>query len=122
MADTLTSDHIDQYLEYIEMPHQFRQIQKPEPNLVFLTALHIHHIAAFPYENLSLHYTKKVNISINALALHRKFLQNGRGGYCMETSIFFNHVLRALGFRAYLTGARIRLRKDGVPQGPYSGW
>lgn len=47
---------------------------------------------------------------------------NGRGGYCMENSIFFNHVLRGLGFRAYLAGARIRLREGGVPRGGFTGW
>ena len=49
-------------------------------------------------------------------------LANGRGGYCMENCIFFNHVLRALGFQVYMAGARIRLRVDGVPTGDYIGW
>lgn len=47
----------------------------------------------------------------------------GRGGYCMENCVFFNHILRACGFETYLTGARIRLRGlDGVPGGNYIGW
>ena len=40
----------------------------------------------------------------------------------MESCIFFNHVLRKLGFEAYTTGARIRLREGGVPVGDYIGW
>lgn len=40
----------------------------------------------------------------------------------METAVFYRHVLRALGFRVYTAGARIRYRKDGIPQGPYIGW
>ncbi|KAF2231461.1 cysteine proteinase [Viridothelium virens] len=40
----------------------------------------------------------------------------------MENSIFFNHVLKALGFNAYTAGARIRLRVNGIPQGDYIGW
>jgi len=40
----------------------------------------------------------------------------------MEVSIFYNHVLRALGFKAYLAGVRIRNRIIGVPSGPYRGW
>ncbi|OKL60870.1 hypothetical protein UA08_03361 [Talaromyces atroroseus] len=118
----LTTVQLDRYLEYIGLPQQFRRPEKPELNAEFLTALHIHHIAAFPYENLSLHYTKSVDISLDVQHLYQKFLRNGRGGYCMETSVLFNHILRGLGFRAYLTGARIRPRKDGIPQGPYSGW
>ncbi|KAH8703207.1 hypothetical protein BGW36DRAFT_368962 [Talaromyces proteolyticus] len=118
----LTADQIDRYLQYIDIPQRFRTDQKPALDTEFLTALHVHHIAAFPYENLSLHYTKTVDISLDVQDLYRKFLRNGRGGYCMESSVLFYHTLRALGFRAYLTGARIRFRKDGVPQGPYSGW
>jgi arylamine N-acetyltransferase len=41
----------------------------------------------------------------------------------METAILFNHMLRALGFPAYLVGARIRPRINNIPQGDvYSGW
>jgi hypothetical protein len=40
----------------------------------------------------------------------------------METSIFFNHVLRALGFTVYTAGVRIRPRVGGVPGGDYIGW
>lgn len=119
---TLTADQLDRYLEYTDVPAQFRRARTPQLDITFLTVLHVHHIAAFPYENLALHYTRSVDIKLDAQSLYRKFLHNGRGGYCMENSIFFNHVLRGLGFRAYLTGARIRLRKDGIPQGPFTGW
>jgi arylamine N-acetyltransferase len=121
-APTLTVDQLDRYLEYIDIPQQFRRAQNPHLDITFLTVLHVHHIAAFPYENLALHYTKSVDVKLDAQSLFRKFLRDGRGGYCMENSIFFNHVLRGLGFRAYLAGARIRLRKDGIPQGPFTGW
>ena len=40
----------------------------------------------------------------------------------MENSLFYNQILRGLGFRAYTVGVRIRHRTDGVPQGPYIGW
>lgn len=40
----------------------------------------------------------------------------------MENSIFYNHILRALGFNAYTAGVRIRPRVNGVPQGNYMGW
>ena len=44
------------------------------------------------------------------------------GGYCLENSIFFWHVLKGLFFDAYLAGARIRARPNGVPEGDYIGW
>ncbi|KKY14279.1 putative tpa: arylamine n-acetyltransferase 2 [Phaeomoniella chlamydospora] len=40
----------------------------------------------------------------------------------MENSIFFNHVLRGLGFQVYTAGAKIRHRVGGVPEGDYIGW
>ena len=40
----------------------------------------------------------------------------------MENCIFFRHILAALGFSVYTTGAKIRLRVNNVPQGPYIGW
>lgn len=39
----------------------------------------------------------------------------------MEVSVFYNHVLRALGFQVYMTGVRVRPRVDGVPKGDYMG-
>lgn len=40
----------------------------------------------------------------------------------MENSIFFNHVLKGLGFQVYTAGVRIRPRIGGVPGGDYIGW
>lgn len=40
----------------------------------------------------------------------------------MESAILFHHMLRALGFRVYMAGVRIRARDGGVPGGPYIGW
>lgn len=77
-----------------------------------------------PYENLSLHYSKKHEVSLEPQELFQKIVGNkrGRGGYCMENNVFFNHVLRALGFRVHLVGVKIRLRKGGVPGGNFTGW
>ncbi|KAM3529574.1 hypothetical protein MY4038_005366 [Beauveria bassiana] len=46
----------------------------------------------------------------------------GRGGYCMELSIFFHHMLRGLGFWVTMTGVRNRTRTDGIPSREYQGW
>lgn len=40
----------------------------------------------------------------------------------MELSIFFNHILLALGFTVYKAGVRVRPRVGGVPSGDYMGW
>ena len=77
-----------------------------------------------PYENLCLHYSPTHKIDLDPQVLFKKIVveARGRGGYCMENSILFNHVLRGLGFDVYTAGVRIRPRINGVPGGEYMGW
>lgn len=124
MASAYTTSQIAQYEKYVGLPLIFRLSEKPALTLEYLTALHVHQIAAAPYENLILHYSTEHAVSLDPQHLFDKIVSNarGRGGYCMENSIFFNHVLRALGFQVYTTGARNRTRVNGVPAGNYNGW
>jgi arylamine N-acetyltransferase len=123
MPSAFLDEQIDAYLEHINIPSQFRRTSNPKANLDFLRALHTHQLCAIPFEDLSIHYSKGHDIILDPQFLFRKFVSsNGRGGYCMENGIFFNHILRALGFNAYLAGGRVRPRTDGVPGGEYMGW
>jgi arylamine N-acetyltransferase len=124
MASAYSPSQIAQYEEYVELPHQFRLASKPSLDIAYLTALHIHQISSVPYENLILHYSTTHSISLDPQILFKKIVTDasGRGGYCMENSIFFNHVLRALGFQVYTAGVRIRPRQGGIPGGNYIGW
>ncbi|TVY30810.1 Arylamine N-acetyltransferase,liver isozyme [Lachnellula hyalina] len=119
-----TRTQIQQYESHISLPHKYRQDSNPPINLAYLTALHVHQIAAMPYENLSLHYSASHTVSLDPQVLFRKTVgdKRGRGGYCMENSILFYHVLKALGFAVYMAGVRIRPRVGGVPGGEYTGW
>jgi arylamine N-acetyltransferase len=130
---TFTKAQLLKYFKHINLPSEFSSVLethlttinsglKLNPSL--LTALHVHQIAAIPYENLSLHYSKDRNIALHPHKLYEKFIErnHNRGGYCMEVALFFLHILRSLGFDAYPTGVRIRLRKDGVPSGEYVGF
>jgi arylamine N-acetyltransferase len=122
---TLTAEQLATYLDLIDLPAAYRPAASPALDHGLLAALHKHHITTFPYENLALHYRGAGDggIALDLASLATKFLAGrGRGGYCMENTLFFNHVLRTLGFAAYLTGARIRFREGGVPRGDYSGW
>ncbi|KAK4121287.1 arylamine N-acetyltransferase 2 [Parathielavia appendiculata] len=125
MESAYTPSQVAEYLSYIGLPPSFQPSSNPTLNLDYLTALFTHHITAIPYDNLSIHYSPAHAIPLDPQSLFSKIVsaRRGRGGYCMETSILFNHMLRALGFDAYLTGVRIRPRVDGVPQGEsYTGW
>jgi hypothetical protein len=107
------------YRQYIDDPQAFPKTKES------LKVLFSAQITSFPYENLSVHYSPTHLVNIRPSTLYTKLmgpLSNGRGGYCMELSIFFHHMLRGLGFHVYLTGVRNRTRTDGVPQGETQGW
>jgi arylamine N-acetyltransferase len=124
MASAYTPSQIAGWEKHVSLPARFHSSQKPLRDLIYLTALHVHQIAAVPYENLILHYSKEHAVSLDPQVLYDKIVTSakGRGGYCMENSIFFNHVLRGLGFQVYTAGVRIRPRIGGVPGGDYIGW
>lgn len=111
---------LTKYFDHIKLPRKYYG-DGVALDLSFLTALHRGQIAAIPYENLSLHYSQTKTIVLDPHVLYDKFITKGcnRGGYCMEGSLFFLNVLRSLGFQAYPTAVRIRLREDGVPSGDY---
>ena len=124
MTSAYTPQQIQAFLDYIELPSKYRPGNNPAHDLKFLTALHVHTISRIPYDNLSLHYSPTHKINIDPQHTFHKTVteRRGRGGYCMENSILFNHILRALGLQVYTAGVRIRLRKNGIPDGDYIGW
>ena len=124
MASAYSPAQIELYEEHVSLPLGFRKSSNPPLDSAYLTALHIHQISSVPYENLLLHYSPHHTVSLDPQILFKKIVtdKRGRGGYCMENSILFNHVLRALGFTVYTPGVRGRPRVGGVPDGDYSGW
>ncbi|KAF3763313.1 hypothetical protein M406DRAFT_94316 [Cryphonectria parasitica EP155] len=119
---SFSEDQLREYFKHIKLPEKYYSAGCRRDE-AFLTALHRYHIAAIPYENLSLHYSSHKTISLDPTFLFAKFVTNGRnrGGYCMEGSLFFLEILRSIGFRAYPAMVRIRLRENGVPKGDYIG-
>ena len=124
MSSVYSEEQLAQFLTHIQIPSKYHLDNDPERNLAFLTSLHTHMLSTVPYENLTIHYSKTHTISLDPQHLFRKIVVEncGRGGYCMENSLFYNQILRGLGFNAYTVGVRIRHRVDGVPQGEYIGW
>ncbi|KAL7941253.1 arylamine N-acetyltransferase 2 [Trichoderma barbatum] len=128
-ASFYSSSQITAWLQHIRLPTTYEpyiynpsSFPKTEQSL---KALFRAQITTFPYENLSVHYSPTHLVNIQPDALYNKMMgpfSNGRGGYCMELSIFFHHMLRGLGFHVYLTGVRNRTRINGAPQGETQGW
>lgn len=122
MTSAYSSEQISEYLDYVQLPQEWHPAAKPALTLEYLHILHVHQISTIPYENLSLHYNVKKGNCLDPQVLFEKFVRRRRGGYCMENSIFYNHILRGLGFQVYTAGVKIRFRKETVPFGPYIGW
>lgn len=124
MASAYTPSQIDEYEEHVSLPARFRRSASPPLKIEYLTSLHVHQIAAIPYENLLLHYSNSHAVDLDPQVLFKKIVTDarGRGGYCMENAILFNHVLRGLGFEVYTAGVRNRFRTGGVPVGDFMGW
>lgn len=125
MDSAYSAEQVSQYLTHVGLPQSFHPSSNPTLDINYLTALFVHQITTFPYENLSIHYSPNHAVALDPKALFHKMVTSnrGRGGYCMEVSILFHHMLRAIGFSPHLTGVRIRPRINNIPQGPtYSGF
>jgi N-hydroxyarylamine O-acetyltransferase len=71
-----------------------------------LAALIAAHASAIPFENLEV-LAGRVP-SLKPLALQRKLVDAGRGGYCFEQNLLFLAVLRQIGFGVRPLEARVR--------------
>ncbi|KAI1166615.1 cysteine proteinase [Nemania serpens] len=120
-SSAYTRDQIDQFLDYIQLPRKYHHVP---PSYDLLKTLHTYVLAAVPYENLAIHYNPSHAVELDPQHLFRKIVLNkrGRGGYCMEDAILYNHILVGLGFDSYTVGVRTRLRDGGIPKGDFPGW
>ena len=84
------------------------------PTAETLRRLHVAHLLAVPFENLSIHAGEPV--VLDDAALFEKIVGRGRGGFCYEANGLFAALLRALGFDVAMLSARVY--KDGAGFGP----
>ena len=122
---------VKRYLERVKLPDDLcTQLLSRDPGqsvgqgtsgLVLLTQLQVCHLSTIPFESLSLHYAKEPYVSVDPQHIFEKLVLRDRGGYCMEQNALFYHMLRAFGFPVFNTGARVRTRVAGRPQGLFSG-
>jgi N-hydroxyarylamine O-acetyltransferase len=76
-----------------------------EPTLEALSALHVLHPAAVPFENLDPLFGRPVSLDLDAL--EAKIVGHRRGGYCFEQNALFRAALEAMGFAVTPLIARV---------------
>lgn len=125
-ASAYDTEQLCEYSDLIGLPNRYHFKSRPEPNAQLLNALQVLQLATIPYENLLLHYCDgdvRQPPVLEPQALFNKIVRKrrGRGGYCLENTIFFKNILRGFGFRVHTVAATIRPRIQGVPGGDYMG-
>ena len=81
------------------------------PSAETLRRLHVAHLLAVPFENLSIHAGEAVVLDDESL--FDKVVARGRGGFCYELNGLFAALLRELGFRAEMLSAAVARRGGG---------
>jgi N-hydroxyarylamine O-acetyltransferase len=81
------------------------------PDAETLKRLHVAHMLAVPFENLSIHAGEP--IILDDEALFDKIVVRRRGGFCYELNGLFAALLRALGFNVAMLSARVMNAQTG---------
>jgi N-hydroxyarylamine O-acetyltransferase len=81
------------------------------PTVETLRRLHVAHLLAVPFENLSIHAGEP--IVLEDAALFDKVVTRRRGGFCYELNGLFAALLRALGFQVEMLSAAVARREGG---------
>ncbi|HEX8720169.1 MAG TPA: arylamine N-acetyltransferase [Pyrinomonadaceae bacterium] len=81
------------------------------PTAETLRRLHVAHLLAVPFENLSIHRGERV--VLEDAALFDKVVVRRRGGFCYELNGLFAALLRALGFEVRMLSAGVAKAAGG---------
>lgn len=101
---------VDAYLRRIQYTGSVR------PNLENLNALVHAHVERIPFENVDVFLGQPLDVA--PMAIRRKILEQGRGGYCFEQNGLFAEVLENLGFDIIRLGARVRIDRPRTAEAP----
>lgn len=66
------------------------------------------HLLNIPFENLDIHYEKKISLSTNDI--YQKIIIEKRGGFCYELNGLFHLLLKEIGFNAKLISAKVHTK------------
>ncbi|WP_432137455.1 arylamine N-acetyltransferase family protein [Streptomyces sp. bgisy154] len=106
----MDSVQVDAYLRRLGAERPAR------PTVEALRELHVRHLRAVPFENLSIHLGEEIVLEEKRLV--DKVVGAHRGGFCYELNGAFGALLGALGFEVALLAARVHgegERRWGVP-------
>ncbi|CAM5548747.1 arylamine N-acetyltransferase family protein [Streptomyces abikoensis] len=98
MNKIISSAEADAYLARIGVA------RPAAPDLAALRELHIRHLHAVPFENVSVHLGEEIVLDPAALVAK---VTGGRGGFCYELNGAFGALLEALGYEVTLLAARV---------------
>jgi len=91
--------NIHKYLERIHFDLE------TNPTKEVLFALQRNHLLYIPFENLDIHYGRKIILGIENS--FQKIIINKRGGFCYELNSLFNELLKLIGFDTILISGRV---------------
>ncbi|MET9252560.1 arylamine N-acetyltransferase [Streptomyces sp. NPDC003717] len=100
----------DAYLDRLAVARPLR------PTLGTLRELHVAHLRAVPFENLSVHLGEEIVLEERRLV--DKLVRARRGGFCYELNGAFGALLGALGYEVTLLAARV-YGEEGAVGIPY---
>lgn len=66
------------------------------------------HLLNVAFENLDIHYNRKINLSLTDI--YKKIINEKRGGFCYELNGLFHSLLKQIGFDAKLISARVHIK------------
>ncbi len=95
----------EKYLERIKYKSDLN------PTLENLKLLQELHQLNVPFENLDIHYNRKIILDIPRI--FHKVIENERGGFCYELNGLYYELLRFLGYEVKRVSARVHSRKNG---------
>ncbi|MGW3241756.1 arylamine N-acetyltransferase family protein [Streptomyces sp. NPDC001070] len=104
----MDASQVDAYL------HRIGASRPARPDAAALRELHLRHLIAVPFENLSIHLGE--GVSLDPDALRNKIVSARRGGFCYELNGAFGALLAALGYDVTHCAARtINGGRLGIP-------
>jgi N-hydroxyarylamine O-acetyltransferase len=110
-VQAFTPSQLNAYLERIGIVDEV-----PTPTLDGVTAMHLAHLLAVPFESLDIHTDRPISIELPAL--FDKLVTRRRGGFCYENNGLFAAALAAIGVELDLLSARVA-HADGTLGPPF---